>query len=145
MGIFSSISEGKTLVREVPDVVTSTEESLLAEVLDLNQYKSFVIVPLSVGGKIIGLSAYFSAKCSSEWTDDLLTPIKLTNQLIANAIERKKTEVELRSAKEKAVESDKLKTAFLSSMSHEIRTPMNHILGFIELLKDPNLSDTGEV
>lgn len=141
-GVFSSISEGKTLVRDVPEVVTSTEESLLVEVLDMNQYKSFILVPLAVGGKIIGLSVYFSSKCSSDWTDDLLTPLRLTNQLIANAIERKKTEVELRSAKEKAVESDKLKTAFLSSMSHEIRTPMNHILGFIELLKDPSLSES---
>jgi hypothetical protein len=43
-------------------------------------------------------------------------------------------------AKEKAEESDRLKSAFLANMSHEIRTPMNGILGFAELLKDPNLS-----
>jgi len=42
-------------------------------------------------------------------------------------------------AKEKAEESDKLKTVFLQNMSHEIRTPMNGILGFIELLKNPEL------
>jgi PAS domain S-box-containing protein len=44
-------------------------------------------------------------------------------------------------AKEKAEESDRLKTAFLANMSHEIRTPMNGILGFLELLKEPDLSD----
>ncbi|MEI6851449.1 MAG: ATP-binding protein [Bacteroidota bacterium] len=43
-------------------------------------------------------------------------------------------------AKEKADESNSLKSAFLSNMSHEIRTPMNGILGFSELLKNPNLS-----
>lgn len=43
-------------------------------------------------------------------------------------------------AKEKAEESDRLKTAFLANMSHEIRTPMNGILGFLELLKEPELS-----
>lgn len=43
-------------------------------------------------------------------------------------------------AKEKAEESDRLKTAFLANMSHEIRTPMNGILGFVELLKEPKLS-----
>ncbi len=48
--------------------------------------------------------------------------------------------VELRIAKEKSQESDRLKSAFLANMSHEIRTPMNGILGFAELLKQPNLS-----
>ena len=43
-------------------------------------------------------------------------------------------------AKEKAEESDRLKSAFLANMSHEIRTPMNGILGFADLLKKPNLS-----
>src|ERR1035437_6428696 len=43
-------------------------------------------------------------------------------------------------AKEKAEESDSLKSAFLANMSHEIRTPMNGILGFAELLKEPNLA-----
>ncbi|QGY46598.1 PAS domain S-box protein [Maribellus comscasis] len=43
-------------------------------------------------------------------------------------------------AKEKAEESDRLKSAFLANMSHEIRTPMNGILGFADLLKTPTLS-----
>jgi two-component system sensor histidine kinase EvgS len=44
---------------------------------------------------------------------------------------------ELNTAKEKAEESDKLKSSFLANMSHEIRTPLNAILGFSTLIQDP--------
>jgi len=50
-------------------------------------------------------------------------------------------EKELKSAKEKAVEADRLKTAFLGNLSHEIRTPLNGILGFSELLNRIDLAD----
>ncbi|MGM0622198.1 MAG: sensor histidine kinase [Bacteroidota bacterium] len=43
-------------------------------------------------------------------------------------------------SKEKAEESDRLKSAFLANMSHEIRTPMNGILGFVSLLDDVTLT-----
>ena len=52
----------------------------------------------------------------------------------------KKYEKELIMAKERAEQSDKLKSAFLQNMSHEIRTPLNAICGFTDLLEDPRLS-----
>ncbi len=47
----------------------------------------------------------------------------------------------LRAAEQKAKESDRLKTVFIQNISHEIRTPMNGIIGFSELLKDPELDE----
>ncbi len=49
--------------------------------------------------------------------------------------QRVETEIELEHAKEKAEESDKLKTEFLNNLSHEIRTPMNAILGYTNIVK----------
>lgn len=64
------------------------------------------------------------------------------SQAVARDIDsRKKIENLLEKAKERAEESDRLKTAFLLNISHEIRTPMNGILGFMGFLKEPDLSE----
>jgi PAS domain S-box-containing protein len=81
------------------------------------------------------------------WEKAIISPIKNLKDEIINFVavksditESKKIYSELLIAKEKAEESDRLKTAFLQNMSHEIRTPMNAIMGFSDLLIE-NMDD----
>ena len=67
--------------------------------------------------------------------------MEFVSDQIAIAIAQKQYEEKLINAKEKAEESDRLKTVFLSNMSHEVRTPMNAIIGFSNLLKDNTLTN----
>ena len=61
------------------------------------------------------------------------------HSIIHDITDKKQVMAELVEAKDRALESDRLKSAFLSNMSHEIRTPLNGILGFLELMEDPEL------
>jgi len=74
-----------------------------------------------------------------------ISPIFDKNKIIThfvgtgvNISKRKIAEKELIEAKEHAEESDRLKSAFLANMSHEVRTPLNSIIGFSELMADPD-------
>jgi PAS domain S-box-containing protein len=80
------------------------------------------------------------------WESVSISPLVDDNGKITNFIgikeditERKRILNELVVAKEKAEESERLKTAFLHNISHEIRTPMNAIVGFSSLLEYPGL------
>jgi PAS domain S-box-containing protein len=93
---------------------------------------------------------FFNKKKNGElyWESASISPLKDETERITHFIaikeditNRKNMEQELIRAKNKAEESDKLKSAFLANMSHEIRTPMNAILGFSQLLSDPETTN----
>lgn len=59
--------------------------------------------------------------------------------MVYNMIRRRHIK-ELRKARDKALESDKMKSAFISNISHEIRTPLNIIGGFMQVMSDPSMA-----
>jgi PAS domain S-box-containing protein len=79
-----------------------------------------------------GKEKYFSANISKFKKGHVIFVIK-------DITEHIEYESNLIEAKERAEENDNLKSVFLSNLSHEIRTPLNAIIGFTELLKDPDL------
>jgi len=82
------------------------------------------------------------------WESAIIAPLVSSNGRISHFIaikeditEKKILYENLVQAKEKAEESDRLKTAFLHNISHEIRTPLNAIIGFSGFLDQPDLSE----
>lgn len=89
-------------------------------------------------GEVIGVIGVANDISRLKATEQEL--IQANHELTLQYEHKSKKALELTLALGKAEESDRLKSAFLANMSHEIRTPMNGILGFAELLKEPDLS-----
>ena len=98
------------------------------ELNDLRNYWRYIILISAIVGIIILLLIVINRILQSRVrskTQDLQHQLDLNSEIMK----------ELSRQKNKAEQSDKMKSAFLANMSHEIRTPMNGILGFAELLK----------
>jgi PAS domain S-box-containing protein len=87
-------------------------------------------------GEAFGVIAVQDYHNANAYNEKDLQLIEIIAYNVGIFIERVQTVEELKLAKERAEESDRLKSAFLANMSHEIRTPMNGILGFVSLLKE---------
>jgi len=102
-----------------------------------------VLDTLRKEGKALNIEAQFYRKDKSiiwgSYSAKIYEDKGWIEGVAADITDKKIAEVQLIEAKNKAEESDRLKSAFLANVSHEIRTPMNGILGFTQLLQNRNL------
>jgi PAS domain S-box-containing protein len=118
---------GKTLDEVFPADQAKFFQGFITTALETNQPQKFEYV-LPIEGK----NVWFAANATPMTSNTVL--------IVARDItERKQMEDELRATRDAALESVRLKSAFLTNVSHEIRTPMNGVLGMIELLLDTPL------
>lgn len=113
------------LVRDMPE-----QERLTLEPQDI---LSLLVAPIFIHDQLWGFIGFDDCTTERQWTHiekQILTTASLS---LGTAYFRKRTEIELLNAKEKAEASDRLKSTFLATMSHELRTPMNAIIGFSEI------------
>ncbi len=95
--------------------------------------EQFLCVPALINGEPVGEIAL--ANPGHDFQDRDLEAINRMGEFYALAIQRKRTFDEIVQARQKAEESDRLKSSLLNNLSHEFRTPMNAILGFSSLIE----------
>ncbi len=142
--IITKFPAGKTLTKHV----IKTQKSLLANRKQIEElHKAGIVelignkaavwlgVPLIVKGKVTGIFAVQSYDDEKAFDMDDLEMFEFISRQVSLLIERKKVEMDLMTAFEKAKESDRLKSTFLATMSHELRTPLNAVIGFSDMLQ----------
>lgn len=134
------ITSGKTLFANISKKKQLVKEGKLIYKGSLS--KIWLGVPLKIKEKVMGVISVQSYTDEYAYDESDVEILEFIADQISISLERKKAELDLKKALQKATESDRLKSAFLATMSHELRTPLNAIIGFSGIIdKDSTIDD----
>lgn len=130
-----AVRQRKSIIFNNNDSNNPRIKEILGSHVTLN---TLLTIPIFSDNKIVAVAGV--ANKSNYYDQSDVRQLTLLMDNVWKISERISLMANLQAAKDRAEESDRLKSAFLANMSHEIRTPMNGILGFTDLLKEPELS-----
>jgi PAS domain S-box-containing protein len=120
-------------------IILTKKQLFVEEQFDDRWFETFKAPIFDSDGNVIGVTGIALEISKRKKNEEEIR--EYSEKLAIQNVKLKLINDELKNAKEKAEESDKLKSAFLANMSHEIRTPMNAILGFATLIRNRVLSE----
>lgn len=134
---FNQITSGhSTYIHDVSELPEGSDQR---NILEQQGIKSLLIVPMLDEGACIGFIGFDSVKRLYQYSESEENLLQVLSKMLVNVMKRKAVELDLINAREKAEESDRLKSSFLAAVSHELRTPLNHILGFSDIIRSSDV------